>query len=108
MEAKEYAEKIANQMRKGVLTYCVMKVCKHPKYTSEIIDSLKEYDLMVVEGTIYPMLSRLQKDGILDYEWQESTQGPPRKYYQLTDLGGEVLKDLDDKIKKINRAVTKL
>ena len=64
-------------------------------YTSDIIRRLKEANLLVVEGTLYPLLTRLKNDGLLGYEWQESTQGPPRKYYVLTDEGKETLGQLD-------------
>ena len=81
------------QMRKGVLTYCVLLLLGERKvYTSEIIRSLRSAELIVVEGTLYPLLSRLARDNLLAYEWQESEQGPPRKYYWLTDEG-KLLKD---------------
>lgn len=64
-------------------------------YTSDIIKHLKEANLLVVEGTLYPLLTRLKNDGLLSYEWQESTQGPPRKYYLLTDEGRKTLEQLD-------------
>ncbi|MDB5169993.1 MAG: hypothetical protein JWN82_389 [Candidatus Saccharibacteria bacterium] len=76
------------QMRKGVLTYCILLLLSERKvYTSEIIRSLRQAELIVVEGTLYPLLSRLARDKLLTYEWQESEQGPPRKYYWLTDEG---------------------
>lgn len=79
---------LAVQLRKGFLAYCVLKVCSHePVYTSDIIRKLREAELVVVEGTIYPLLSRLQRDGLLRHEWRESEQGPPRKYYAVTDAG---------------------
>ena len=86
-----------SQMRKGMLEYCVMLLLrKEACYTSDIITRLKEAELIVVEGTLYPLLTRLKKDGLLSYEWRESTQGPPRKYYILTDEGEEFLQQLDD------------
>jgi PadR family transcriptional regulator PadR len=76
------------QMRKGVLTYCVLLLLGERKvYTSEIIRALRAAELIVVEGTLYPLLSRLARDKLLAYEWQESEQGPPRKYYYLTAEG---------------------
>ena len=85
-----------SQMRKGMLEYCIMLLLKEkPCYSSDIIQKLKEANLLVVEGTLYPLLSRLKKDGILEYEWQESTQGPPRKYYVLSEEGKEALEALD-------------
>ncbi len=86
-----------SQMRKGMLEYCVMLLLrKEACYTSDIINRLKEAELIVVEGTLYPLLTRLKKDGLLSYEWRESTQGPPRKYYLLTSEGEEFLRQLDE------------
>ena len=85
-----------SQMRKGLLDYCIMLLLNEkPYYTSDIIQRLKEANLLVVEGTLYPLLTRLKNDGVLSYEWQESTQGPPRKYYVLTDEGREALQQMD-------------
>ncbi len=86
-----------SQMRKGMLEYCVMLLLrKEACYTSDIITRLKEAHLIVVEGTLYPLLTPLKKDGLLSSEWIESTQGPPRKYYLLTREGEEFLKQLDE------------
>ena len=83
------------QMRKGMLVYCVLLLCKEGKvYSSDVIKRLREAELVVVEGTLYPLLNRLAKDTILRYEWQESEQGPPRKYYWLTESGQALLKEL--------------
>jgi PadR family transcriptional regulator PadR len=91
------------------LAYCVLKVTSHaPVYTSDIITRLREANLVVVEGTIYPLLTRLQKDGLLAYEWQESEQGPPRKYYRLAPFGERVLERLGDSIKELNVTMKKL
>ena len=107
--ADEYAESLAIQLRKGFLAYCVLRVCSHkPVYTSDIIKTLREADLEVVEGTIYPLLNRLQKDGLLRHEWQESEQGPPRKYYLVTDYGVEVNKYLQNEIDNLNQTLKKL
>ncbi|MBP3471271.1 MAG: PadR family transcriptional regulator [Paraprevotella sp.] len=85
-----------SQMRKGMLEYCVMLLLrKEPSYASDIITQLKKAELIVVEGTLYPLLTRLKKDGLLSYEWRESTQGPPRKYYALTVDGERFLDELD-------------
>ena len=85
-----------SQMRKGMLDYCIMLLLNEkPYYTTDIIQRLKEANLLVVEGTLYPLLTRLKNDGVLSYEWQESTQGPPRKYYVLTDEGREALSQMD-------------
>ena len=83
-------------MRKGMLEYSIMLLLRDkPFYTSDIINELEKANLIVVEGTLYPLLSRLKKEGILDYEWQESPSGPPRKYYKLTSKGKEALDLLD-------------
>ena len=75
---------VKSQMRKGMLEYCIMLLLhKEPSYASDIIQKLKEAQLIVVEGTLYPLLTRLKNDDLLSYEWVESTQGPPRKYYKL-------------------------
>ena len=104
-----YAEQVAVQLRKGFLAYCVLKVCaEEPMYTSDIIRRLSEAELVVVEGTIYPLLSRLQKDGLLMHEWQESEQGPPRKYYKITDFGTEVMHHITKKITTLNSTLRKL
>ena len=109
INSEEYAEQLAIQLRKGFLAYCVLKVCSHKsKYTSDIINELREAQLVVVEGTIYPLLSRLQKDGLLMHEWQESEQGPPRKYYVTTDYGNEVVLHVTKKIIALNNTLKKL
>ena len=109
ISSEGYAEQLATQLRKGFLAYCVLKVCSHePKYTSDIIARLREAEMVVVEGTIYPLLSRLQKDGLLRHEWQESEQGPPRKYYKTTDYGDEVVRHTAGKITELNATLKKL
>ncbi len=108
-ESEKYAEQLATQLRKGFLAYCVLRVCANePKYTSDIIRRLSEAELVVVEGTIYPLLSRLQKDGLLVHEWQESEQGPPRKYYKITEFGAEVANQVTTKIAALNATLKKL
>ena len=85
------------QMRKGILEYCILSIlAKKDLYTSDIINALKENDLIVVEGTLYPLLTRQKNAGLLNYRWEESTQGPPRKYYGLTEIGRTYLKELDE------------
>ncbi len=84
-------------MRKGMLEYSIMLLLSaRPCYSSDIIDELEHANLIVVEGTLYPLLNRLKKEGMLDYEWQESSAGPPRKYYKLTAAGIEALARLDE------------
>jgi len=84
------------QMRKGILEFCILSILsRDDAYTSEILAILKEAKLIVVEGTIYPLLTRLKKGGLLSYRWEESTSGPPRKYYTLTETGTLFLKELN-------------
>ena len=83
------------QMRKGVLEYCILSVLEdNDAYVAEILETLKDAKLLVVEGTIYPLLTRLKNAGLLNYRWEESTGGPPRKYYELTDTGKIFLSEL--------------
>ncbi len=83
------------QMRKGILEYCILSVLSQKDaYVAEILDTLKEAKLIVVEGTIYPLLTRLKNANLLEYRWEESTGGPPRKYYQLTVNGQDFLNEL--------------
>lgn len=106
--ASSYADNLATQLRKGYLAYCVLLVCAQQRYTSEIITELQMAELVVVEGTIYPLLSRLQKDGLLRYEWQESEQGPPRKYYSLTEFGKKVAEQMSHNILSLNKTLKNL
>lgn len=88
-------ENIKAQMRKGILEYCILAIISENEiYASDILDKLKDAKLIVVEGTLYPLLTRLKNDGILDYRWIESTLGPPRKYYNLTSVGRKFLNEL--------------
>lgn len=94
------------QMRKGVLEMCVLSIIsKKEAYPSDIINKLKEAKLIVVEGTLYPLLSRLKNADLLSYEWKESTAGPPRKYYNLTDHGQTFLDDLQEGWNELKAAV---
>ncbi len=84
------------QMRKGILEYCILSVLsRNSCYASDIIKELKEAKVIVVEGTLYPLLTRQKNAGLLSYRWEESQQGPPRKYYELTPDGQTYLTDLD-------------
>ena len=88
-------EKTKAQMRKGVLELCILSVMKDDEaYASDIIMQMKEAHLIVVEGTLYPLLTRLKNEGLLDYRWEESKSGPPRKYYRITELGSRTLVEL--------------
>jgi PadR family transcriptional regulator PadR len=97
------------QMRKGMLVYCVLLLCKEGKiYSSEVIRYLRDAELIVVEGTLYPLLNRLARDGLLGYEWRESEQGPPRKYYWLTDEGQQMLVELKATYKRLHSSIAAL
>ena len=96
------------QMRKGVLEYCILSILAQGEaYPPDIIDTLKEAKLIVVEGTLYPLLTRLRDAGYRGYRWEESRSGPPRKYYKLTPLGSKFLKELDDTWDELAQAVKK-
>lgn len=83
------------QMRKGILEYCILHIISRGEvYASDMLEELTSAKIMVVEGTLYPLLTRLRKAGLVDYQWVESTSGPPRKYYKLTEKGQEFLTQL--------------
>jgi len=98
------------QMRKGILEYCILNVIqsKDAAYTSDILGDLKDAKMIVVEGTIYPLLTRLKNAGLLTYKWEESTSGPPRKYYQLSAKGTSFLGELETSWDQLHQAVTQL
>ncbi|MBT0608389.1 PadR family transcriptional regulator [Aequorivita echinoideorum] len=97
------------QMRKGVLEFCILSVLKDGEaYTSDILETLKDAKMLVVEGTIYPLLTRLKNAGLLSYRWEESTSGPPRKYYELTDTGKVFLTELNETWAELQQAVNKV
>ena len=99
-------ENTQTQMRKGILEYCILSIiAKGEIYASDIIAELKKARLLVVEGTLYPLLTRLKNNGLLAYNWVESTSGPPRKYYVLSDEGGKVLEQLDGTWNELSFAV---
>ncbi|HUX54977.1 MAG TPA: PadR family transcriptional regulator [Williamwhitmania sp.] len=103
------AENVKAQMRKGVLEYCILSILsKQDAYATSIIQQLKEAEMIVVEGTLYPLLTRQKNQGLLNYRWEESTQGPPRKYYSLTDKGKDFLADLDSAWSKLVETVKKI
>lgn len=97
------------QMRKGVLEYCILLILEgEPLYATNILQGLKEAKMIVVEGTLYPLLTRLKNDGLLTYRWEESTQGPPRKYYELTETGKGFLGELENSWCELVDAVGKV
>lgn len=96
------------QMRKGILEFCILQLLTHREmYPSDIITALKESKLIVVEGTLYPLLTRLKNAKILDYRWEESKSGPPRKYYKLTAKGEQVLEELRETWNELKLAVNR-
>ncbi len=102
----EKIENVKAQMRKGVLEYCILTIMNQQDcYATDILRKLKNARLIVVEGTLYPLLTRQKNAGLLSYRWEESLQGPPRKYYKLTDAGREFLKDLDSSWEDLVKAV---
>lgn len=99
-------EKTKAQMRKGVLELCILSIILEKEaYASDILEQLKSAKLIVVEGTLYPLLTRLKNEGFLDYHWEESKSGPPRKYYKLTPLGESFLTELTSAWTELQDAV---
>ena len=94
--ADSNVENTKSQMRKGVLEYCILSLLRRgDSYASSLLTELKEAKMLVVEGTLYPLLTRQKNQGLLSYRWEESPQGPPRKYYSITEKGKEALADMD-------------
>lgn len=102
-------ENVKSQMRKGILEYCILLIInRRAAYSNDIITALKDSKLIVVEGTLYPLLTRLRKEELLEYIWVESNQGPPRKYYKLTKKGEAFLSGMHEVWFEIKRAVNGL
>ena len=97
------------QMRKGILEYCILSIlAKKEAYPSEILETLKDAKLIVVEGTLYPLLTRLKNMELLSYRWEESPSGPPRKYYSLTNMGKTFLTELNTTWSELTTAVNQI
>lgn len=97
------------QMRKGILDFCILQIISRGKvYSSEILEELKQAKLIVVEGTVYPLLSRLKNAELLSYDWEESTSGPPRKYYSLTPKGKDFLAQLTQTWQSLDKSINAL
>ena len=97
------------QMRKGILEFCILHIISRGEiYASDMLDELTSARIMVVEGTLYPLLTRLKNAGLLDYKWVESTSGPPRKYYILTDLGRDSLESLTETWQELAESVNQI
>ena len=96
-------------IRKGLLEFLILKIVSGGKvYVADILERLRDTDFATQEGTLYPLLSRMRRDGLVDYEWQESDAGPPRKYYELTARGRSQLADLNDYWKRLNTTIAQL
>jgi len=97
------------QMRKGILEYCILHIISRGEvYASDMLEELTSAKIMVVEGTLYPLLTRLRKAGLVEYKWVESSSGPPRKYYTLTDEGQKFLNSLDGTWKDLIKSTKKI
>ncbi len=97
------------QMRKGVLEYCILLILnQNDAYATDIINQLKGSQMIVVEGTLYPLLTRQKNAGLLNYRWEESPQGPPRKYYSITETGKKFLEELNDAWNELIESVTSI
>lgn len=106
---EKITESNQTQMRRGVLEYSILLILnKNDEYASSIIQKLKDVDIIVAEGTTYPLLARLKNLGMLSYRWEESLQGPPRKYYTITELGKRQLDELDKVWADLAAAIVKL
>ncbi len=108
-EKHDKLEKTKTQMRRGILELCILSIISEQEaYPSDIINKLKESKLIVVEGTLYPLLTRLKNDGLLHYNWKESRTGPPRKYYYITEIGqlflSGLLKTWDQLVHAVNQS----
>ncbi len=109
MENKMNIENTQSQMRRGILEFCILSVIRRGEaYPSDIVEEMKESKLQVLEGTLYPLLTRLKNAGMLTYRWVESNSGPPRKYFSLTDQGIAFYKQLEDTWNELANAVNKL
>lgn len=96
-------------MRKGILEFCILKIISRGEvYASDMLEELTSAKIMVVEGTLYPLLTRLRKAGLVDYKWVESKSGPPRKYYTITETGSDFLSKLDDTWKELVSSTKKI
>jgi len=102
-------DNVKSQMRKGILEYCILLILnKKPSYAPDIITTLKQAHIIVVEGTLYPLLTRLKNSELLTYQWEESTQGPPRKYYSLTEAGQSFLSELENSWDELSATINAL
>ena len=99
-------ENTQSQMRKGILEFCILSIIRRGEaYPSDIVEEMKAANLQILEGTLYPLLTRLKNDGLLGYRWEESTSGPPRKYYRLTPVGQAFLNEMNTTWEELVHAV---
>ena len=106
---QNYIDNSTAQMRKGTLEFCVLlTISNSERYASDILNNLKEHNLIVVEGTLYPILSRLKESELVSYSWVESTEGQPRKYYKITPKGDETVKLLTETYQSLNKSINQL
>jgi PadR family transcriptional regulator, regulatory protein PadR len=109
MSDQNYIDNASAQMRKGILEFCVLlTISKNELYASDILNRLKEFNLIVVEGTLYPILSRLKESELVSYTWAESTEGPPRKYYKLTSKGEKSVELLTETYQTLHKSINQL
>ncbi len=109
MEQNKNIENSRAQMRKGTLEYAILLIIAHGHvYAGDILEELKKADLLVVEGTLYPLLSRLKREALLEYVWEESPSGPPRKYYSLTVPGKDMMQSLASTWKSLSLSLDSL
>ncbi|MEX0883989.1 MAG: PadR family transcriptional regulator [Cyclobacteriaceae bacterium] len=100
------ASNTQTQMRKGILEFCILHIISRGEvYATDMIDELKANELVIVEGTLYPLLNRLKNSGLASYKWVESDAGPPRKYYSITNNGTDFLNDLQKTWESLNKSV---
>jgi PadR family transcriptional regulator, regulatory protein PadR len=108
-DLETYIENSQAQLRKGILEFSVLlSIASAELYATDILNKLKGFNLLVVEGTLYPILSRLKESGLVSYNWVESKEGPPRKYYQLTEKGKEVVNRLTENYHDLNKSINQL
>lgn len=105
----DYLENIQAQVRKGILEFAILVIIEGGEvYASDILENLRNTELIVVEGTLYPLLSRLKRHELVQYAWKESKNGPPRKYYSLTEKGQEALGELKKSWNGVYKSINSL
>lgn len=106
---QNYIDNSTAQMRKGALEFCILlTISNAERYASDILANLKEHNLIVVEGTLYPILSRLKESELVSYSWVESNEGPPRKYYKITPKGEKTVELLTENYEALSKSINQL